>query len=219
MKPLGNSLLNVSFLSYIFIFIFESQSLIFELHAAVIWEKWDSHRGSMTCFITICLPYLCSFYFPNEKANTKNHWNYISVSGSFQHENRWWRWEIVHGFTASASTCFLPVSARLPRLCAWTGYISTPCSFQRWWSNGINEFPSHLNPKVKYLHQTNCICLATLVTLLPYFSSICWGAVCLWKTGYKVGVTDHILCIIIFLFIICIAVELRTPSPDRTLLN
>lgn len=39
MKPLGNSLLNVSFLSYIFIFIFESQSLIFELHAAVIWEK------------------------------------------------------------------------------------------------------------------------------------------------------------------------------------
>lgn len=93
--------------------------------------------------------------------------------------------------------------------------LSGPCLFQCWWSN-INEFPSHLNPEVKYLHQTNCICLATLVTMLPYFSSICWGAVCLWKTGYKVGIIDHILCIIIFLFIICIAVELRTPSPDRS---
>jgi len=37
MKPLGNSLLNVSFLSYYF--VLKSQSLIFEFHAAVFREK------------------------------------------------------------------------------------------------------------------------------------------------------------------------------------
>lgn len=212
MKPLGNSLLNVSFLSYYF--VLKSQSLIFEFHAAVIWEKWDSHREFMKCFITICLSYLFLFYLPNEKANTKKH--SISFRIWFLIAWRWWRWGVVvHGF----ASWLLHVSPQfLPRLCMNWLHLSGPCLFVCWWSN-INEFPSHLNPEVKHLHQTNCICLATLVTMLPYFSSICWGAVCLWKTGYKVGIIDHILCIIIFLFIICIAVELRTPSPDRSLLN
>lgn len=65
--------------------------------------------------------------------------------------------------------CFLPVSARLPRLCMSRWHLPGLCPFQCWWSNTINEFPSHSNLKVKYLHQTNCICLATFGNFVTIF--------------------------------------------------
>lgn len=71
---------------------------------------------------------------------------------------------------------FLPVSARLPGLCMTQFHPSGLCPFA---AEAVEEFPSHLSLKVEYLHQTNCICLATLVTWLLHFPSMSWGAVCL----------------------------------------
>lgn len=90
--------------------------------------------------------------------------------------------------------CFPPVSARIPGLCMTQFHPSGLCPFAA--GEALEEFPSHL--KVKYLHQTDCICLAAWVTWLLHFPSICWGALCVCQTGYGVGIIAHILCMTTF---------------------
>lgn len=43
----------------------------------------------------------------------------------------------------------------------------------------VKQFPSHLNFKVKYLHQRNCICLASFGNFVTIFIKCLLGAACL----------------------------------------
>lgn len=70
----------------------------------------------------------------------------------------------------------LPVSAQLPGLCMTQFHPSGLCPLAA--GEAVEEFPSHLDLKVKYLHQTNGICLTTSVIWLPHLPSTSWGAVC-----------------------------------------
>lgn len=155
----------------------------------------DTWNVSLQFVYLICF---LLFVFPNEKANTHTQrlcWNSLPKCSPFKHENRWWRWEAVHGSTAS--TELFPSSfCSTSGLCMTQFHPSGLCPFTA--GEAVEEFPSHLDLKVKYLHQKNGIHLATLVTWLPRFPSISWGAVCLWQTGYEVAIIAHIQCMTIF---------------------
>lgn len=79
---------------------------------------------------------------------------------------------------------FLPVSAQLPGLCMTQFHPSGLCPFTA--GEAVEEFPSHPNLKVKYLHQTNGIYLTTSVTFGYHISQVLAGVQCVSdKQGMK----------------------------------
>lgn len=163
-----------------------------------------------------------SFYstFPDEKVNThthkkKNHCNSLP----FWHENRWWRWQAVHGFTALAFSHIWPD----PRLCMNRSHLPGLSLLWCWWSqHRERSFPATWTLRLNICIKQIAFVLQLLVNLLPSFiSSTCWVRCVSEKQGMKLEllIIDTMYCYYSFLFIICIAVELRTPSHDRTLLN
>lgn len=156
----------------------------------------------MRRFITICLPYPFPFIF------------FSKWKGQYTKEKAGILFPYVVPFSMKIDggdekvfmgslprllhECFLPVPAD-SQGCAWTGHISLVCvGFNAGESASLVSFPATWTLRLNICIKQIAFVLQLLVTLLPYFSSICWSAVCLWKTGYKVGFIDHILCILIF---------------------
>lgn len=148
------------------------------------------------------LPVSFYFFFPNEKANTQTKkkpgilFPYMvpfsmKIDGGDEKLFMGSLPRLLH-------ECFLPVPAD-SQGCAWTGHISLVCvGFSAGKAPSLMSFPATRTLRLNICIKQIAFVLQLLVTLLPYFSSICWSAVCLWKTGYKVGFIDHILCILIF---------------------
>lgn len=93
---------------------------------------------------------------------------------------------------------FLPVSARVPR----PSMNRPPLSGLRRSGAGeaipLTSFPASWTLRFNICIKKIAFVLQLLVTSLPFFSSVCRGAVCLWETEYKGGILGGVLCIIIF---------------------
>lgn len=156
----------------------------------------DTWNVSLQFVYLICF---LLFVFPNEKANTHTHtrkrlcWNSLPKCSPFKHENRWWRWEAVHGSTASTEI-FPPSFCSTSGLCMTQFHPSGLCPFTA--GEAVEEFPSHLDLKVKYFKQMAFIW--QLWWLGHHISQVLVGMQCVWQTGYEVGIIAHILCMTIF---------------------